>query len=174
MMKMDNNDILIRLRYALNIREREMVKIYEKGGVDITEEDVLRLLKKTESSYNYDANDKSNEDHIVCTNANLESFLNGLIVHKRGVRKNDAGEVMETPMVLADGDNPNNVLLKKVKIALDLNSMDMISVFKHADVEVSKSELSAFFRKKGHKHYRTCMDKYARSFLKGLTVLYKQ
>jgi len=37
---MDNNDILIRLRYALNLRDKEMVEIFKLGGVEVTEETV--------------------------------------------------------------------------------------------------------------------------------------
>ena len=33
---MDNNDILIRLRYALDIKDTDMVKIFKLGDVDVT------------------------------------------------------------------------------------------------------------------------------------------
>ncbi|MCK5433009.1 MAG: DUF1456 family protein, partial [Gammaproteobacteria bacterium] len=34
-------------------------------------------------------------------------------------------------------------------------------------------ELSAFFRKPGHKHYRNCQDQVLRKFLKGLQLKYR-
>ncbi|CAR41331.1 putative conserved hypothetical protein [Proteus mirabilis HI4320] len=37
------------------------------------------------------------------------------------------------------------------------------------DFRVSKPELSAIFRKLGHKNYRNCGDQLVRYFLKGLT-----
>lgn len=170
---MDNNDILIRLRYALDIPDKTMVRIFEQGGISVTPDEVAKLLSKTEDSYNYDEEEDGKESNMPCTNAYLEGFLNGLIVEKRGTKKDKKGQVMKPPMLLKEGDNPNNVLLKKVKIAMNLDSEAMHQIFENAGVTVSKAEMGAFFRKEGHKHYRQCMDKYARSFLKGLTVAYR-
>ncbi len=39
-------------------------------------------------------------------------------------------------------------MLKKLKIALNMTSEDMLNIFEKAGVSVSKSELSAFFRKR--------------------------
>ena len=73
-----------------------------------------------------------------------------------------------------NGDaNANNILLKKLKIALALTSEDMIEILKKAGVSITKAELSALFRKEGHKHYKECGDKYARNFLKGLAIKYR-
>lgn len=44
---MDNNDILIRIRYALNLKDGQMVKIFKLGGVQITEEQVKKMLIKS-------------------------------------------------------------------------------------------------------------------------------
>ena len=46
----------------------------------------------------------------------------------------------------------------------------MLETLKLADVRISKHELSAFFRKVGHKHYRECKDQVLRNFLKGLQI----
>ena len=43
---MNNNDILIRIRYALNLKDGQMVKIFKLGGVILTEDDVKKLLTK--------------------------------------------------------------------------------------------------------------------------------
>jgi uncharacterized protein YehS (DUF1456 family) len=43
---MDNNDILIRLRYALDIKDSEMVEIFKLGGVEVTKEQVQKMLIK--------------------------------------------------------------------------------------------------------------------------------
>lgn len=50
----------------------------------------------------------------------------------------------------------------------------MLSFFKLGGAELSSSELSALFRKEGHKNYRECGDKYIRVFLKGLTEYYRK
>ncbi|MHB8127223.1 MAG: YehS family protein [Desulfitobacteriaceae bacterium] len=171
---MDNNDILIRLRYALDIRDTDMVKIFKLGGVELTEEEVRKLLIKSKETYRYndevDNHDKIEEkdENIKCKNSTLESFLNGFIIFKRGKQDPKPGQP-EIP-VLKNNENPNNILLKKLKIALSLTSDDMLDIFKETGVIVTKAELSALFRKEGHKHYKECGDKYARNFLKGLVI----
>jgi len=45
---------------------------------------------------------------------------------------------------------------------------------KLADFEISKGELSAFFRQKGHKNYRECGDQVIRNFLTGLTIRFRK
>ncbi len=171
---MDNNDILIRLRYALDIRDTDMVKIFKLGGVELTQEEVRKLLIKSKETYRYnnevDEPDEIEEkdENIKCKNSTLESFLNGFIILKRGKQDPKPGQP-EIP-VLTRSENPNNMLLKKLKIALSLTSDDMLDIFEKTGVFVTKGELGAIFRKEGHKNYKECGDKYARNFLKGLAL----
>ncbi|AFM39406.1 hypothetical protein Desaci_0334 [Desulfosporosinus acidiphilus SJ4] len=174
---MDNNDILIRIRYALNIRNTEMVEIFKLGGLELTEEMVRKLLIKSKNPYRQ--NDKVDdqgatedmEERITCKNSMLESFLNGLITYKRG--KQDAKPESSEKPVLKNNENPNNMLLKKLKIALSLTSDDIINILAETGVNVTKGEISALLRSEGHKNYKECGDKYARNFLKGLTNKYR-
>lgn len=168
---MNNNDILRRVRYALSISDKDLIKIFKLGESTVSLEEVVKLTRKTKTSFDYDPT--SSEEAMECTNYLLESFLNGLMIYKRGPLKSKTGEIMRPTRQLKEGISPNNVFLKKLKIALTLDSDAMIEIFKKADVEISSSQLSAFFRNEGHKHYRPCMDKYARSFLKGLTLTYR-
>ena len=46
----------------------------------------------------------------------------------------------------------------------------MLALMALAGVKISKSELSALFRNKGHKHFKECGDQFLRNFLQGLTV----
>ena len=41
---MTNNDILIRLRYALNIKDSDMVEIFRMGGIELTKAEVQKML----------------------------------------------------------------------------------------------------------------------------------
>lgn len=169
---MDNNDILIRLRYALDIKNTDMVKIFKLGGVEVTKEEVLQLLTKSRDSY--DELDDEQEENIKCNNSMLESFLNGLIIFKRGKQESPkSGEPDMPPQTAKKSANVNNLLLKKVKIALALTSEDMLDLFAKAGITVTKGELGALLRKEGHKNYKECGDKYARNFLKGLTINYR-
>jgi uncharacterized protein YehS (DUF1456 family) len=171
---MENNDILIRLRYALDIKNTDMVEIFKLGGVEVTKEEVLKILTKSADSYDDDGDmDEAideNEDIIKCNNRMFESFLNGLITFKRGKQDPKPGQP-ERPAF--SNESVNNILLKKVKIALALTSEDMIDILAKAGVTITKGELSAILRKKGHKNYKECGDKYARNFLKGLAIRYR-
>lgn len=169
---MDNNDILIRLRYALDIRDADMQKIFKLGGAEFTQEEVKKLLTKSSETSPSDPdisdNPKEAAENLKCRNSTLEAFLNGFIILKRGAQepKSDLPE----PPKQTTSDNPNNMLLKKLKIALSLTSEDMLDLFQKAGLSVTKGELSALLRKEGHKNYKECGDKFARNFLKGLAI----
>ncbi|MDL4843207.1 YehS family protein [Aquibacillus rhizosphaerae] len=173
---MDNNDILIRLRYALDIKDADMVRIFKLGDVDVTKEEVQKLLIKSKDSYydnEFDDETEEEEENIKCHNSTLESFLNGLIIFKRGKQEPKPGQPEKPVMTIKKNGSVNNVLLKKVKIALALTSEDMLDILESAGVTVTKGELSAILRKEGHKNYMECGDKYARNFLKGLAIRYR-
>ncbi|MBT2638576.1 DUF1456 family protein [Bacillus sp. ISL-39] len=160
-----NNDIVIRLRYALDIKDTDMVEIFKLGGMNVAKDDVRMMLQKIDED-EYGEEDVP-EDYIRINNAMMEQFLNGMVTFKRGKRPGETG----TPPLT--GESVNNQLLKKVKIALSLTSEDMLEIFDLAGVRVSKGELGAILRKEGHKNYRECGDKFARNFLKGLTLKYR-
>ena len=172
---MENNDILIRLRYALDIKNKDMVEIFRLGGVEISKEEVLKLLTKSKETYDSEYEDDLDEDdnQIKCNNKMLEAFLNGLITFKRGPQEPKPGQPTPAPSTSSSTESVNNMLLKKVKIALALTSEDMIDILEEARVAITKSELSAILRKEGHRNYKECGDKFARNFLKGLAIKYR-
>ncbi|MRH41413.1 DUF1456 family protein [Aquibacillus halophilus] len=172
-MDMNNNDILIRLRYALDIKDTDMVEIFKLGGVEVTREEVQKLLIKSKDSYD-DIDLDETEENIECDNSTLESFLNGLIIVKRGKQEPKPGQPERPAMSIKNNRSVNNVLLKKLKIALMLTSEDMLDILEEAGVTVTKGELSAILRKEGHKNYMECGDRYARNFLKGLAIRYRE
>ncbi|WP_160724285.1 DUF1456 family protein [Bacillus sp. USDA818B3_A] len=163
---MDNNDILIRLRYALEIKNKEMAEIFKLGGVDVTVPEVIQILTKSDD-------DMEDHEQINCNNSMFDSFLNGLIIFKRGRQEPKPEQSNQPEPVTPKTANVNNLLLKKVKIALALTTEDMLDIFENAGIRVSKGELGALLRKEGHKNYKECGDKFARNFLKGLAVKYR-
>jgi uncharacterized protein YehS (DUF1456 family) len=175
---MKNNDILIRLRYALDIKDIDMVEIFKLGGIDVTKEDVLKMLLTSKGSDNNDMDDidetEENEGNLECSNIMLESFLNGFIIFKRGKKDQKAGESDKPVLAIKNNKSVNNVMLKKLKIALELSSEDMLNILQEAGVIITKGELSAVFRKEGQKNYKECGDRYARNFLKGLAIRYRK
>jgi uncharacterized protein YehS (DUF1456 family) len=160
---MENNDILIRLRYALELKNKEMAEIFKLGGEEVSVPEVVKILAKT---------DEEVDEQIKCNNSMFDSFLNGLIIYKRGKQEPKPGqpEVTEPPSKIT---NVNNLLLKKVKIALALTTEEMLDIFEKAGIAVTKGELGALLRKEGHKNYKECGDKFARNFLKGLAIKYR-
>jgi uncharacterized protein YehS (DUF1456 family) len=155
---MNNNDVLRQLRYALDISNPEMIEMFRLSGCTMEQSTLLKLLKKEDE-----------EEFIPCSNPLLSFFLDGLIVHKRGRREPAAGQAPK-----ADASLDNNAILKKVRIALELKEGDMLAIMKLAGVELSKPELTALFRTKGHKHYKECGDQFLRNFLQGLTRRYRK
>ena len=67
----------------------------------------------------------------------------------------------------------NNTIFVKLKIALNLKAEDILEILDLTNLRISKHELSTFFRKPGHKHYRDCKDKILQDFLKGVQLKYQ-
>ena len=57
-----------------------------------------------------------------------------------------------------------------LKIALNLKAEEIIELLALAGFHIGKHELSAFFRRADHKHYRECKDQILRNFLKGVQL----
>lgn len=52
----------------------------------------------------------------------------------------------------------NNDILKKLRVALKMRDNDIQEVLKLVNFEISKGELSAFFRSEDHPNYMVCHD----------------
>jgi uncharacterized protein YehS (DUF1456 family) len=156
---MDNNDVLKRLRYALNITDLKVVELFKLADYDIAKPE-LESIFKTEGEAGY----------AECGDALMDKFLEGLVISRRG-RKPEAsmGESRSRGMARLS----NNDILKRIKIALEMKDDDVIEVMRLAKIGISKSELSALFRKPGHTNYRPCGDQFLRNFLLGLTAKYR-
>lgn len=151
---MDNNDILRRVRYIFDINDSKMIKIFGLGDVDVTRSQISNWLKK-----------EIDPEFQVCSDAELAIFLNGLITLKRG-KKEGAQPAPEQHL-------NNNIVFRKLKIAMDLKAEDILEIMALADMNISKHELSAFFRKPNHKHYRKCLDQILRNFLTGAQLKFR-
>lgn len=169
---MNNNEILIRLRDALDIKNTDMVEIFKLGGIELTSEEVSMMLIQSKDSDNDEVEDNKDiegkKENLDCDNCSLESFLNGFIIFKRGEKEPVPGKPKNPPLSITSSKSVNNVMLKKLKIALSLTSEDMIDIFEEIGVIVTKGELSPLFRKEGHKHYKKCSDVVAINFLNGV------
>jgi len=132
-----------------------MIKIFSLADHQVTREQVSNWLKKDDDI-----------DFKACNDLLLATFLNGFIIFKRGKR--------EGPQPKPEKNLSNNIILTKLKIALNLKAEDVLLVLEFADFVMSKHELSAFFRKKDHKHYRQCKDQVLRNFIQGIQLKYRE
>jgi len=106
---MNKNDILRRLRYALNMSNLEMVGIFKLAGHNILEYEILNILKKEEE-----------DGYVECTDRELELFLDGLIIGKRGKRETSdlqqaQGADESEQSVKPETRMSNNLVLKKTE-----------------------------------------------------------
>jgi uncharacterized protein YehS (DUF1456 family) len=146
-----NNDILRRLRYIFELNDKRMMAIFELADLSVTRAQVSSWLKR-----------EGEPDYLNCNDLQLATFLNGFINYRRGKR--------EGAQVAPEKRLNNNLVLRKLKIALEFKDEDILDVMELAQFSMSKHELSAFFRKPGHKNFRECKDQVLRNFLEGLRV----
>lgn len=151
---MTNNDILRRIRYIFDFSDSKMATIFGLADYQVTRDQISTWLKI-----------EDDPAYQKCDDTQLAIFLNGLINEKRG-KKEGAQPDLEKHLT-------NNIILMKLKIALNLKAEDMLEVMGLANFRLSKHELSAFFRRPGHKHYRECKDQILRNFLKGVQLKYR-
>jgi len=151
---MENNDIIRRIRYTFDFSDTKMVAIFGLTGHEVTREQISDRLKKDDDPA-----------YKECRDTELAIFLNGLIIEKRGKK--------EGPQPEPEKRLTNNIIFKKLKIALNFTAEDVLELMSLAEFSMSKHELSAFFRKPGHKHYRECKDQILRNFLRGMQLKYR-
>jgi uncharacterized protein YehS (DUF1456 family) len=148
---MTNNDILRRLRYALNLPDGLTLKLFALGGKEATPADLEVWLKKEEDP-----------GYAACRDEVLTAFLDGFVTLRRGPRPKGSSAPAAERLT-------NNLILKKLRIALAWQEEDVLSALAAGGMTVSKNELSALFRKPGQKNYKPCGDQLLRAFITGMT-----
>lgn len=151
---MINNDVLRSIRYALDLSDAMVIDICRLAdpGFDIGRAELLACLKREDQA-----------GYVECNDRMLALFLNGLVIHRRG-------QIPDQPPRPVATRISNNLVLKKLRVAFEMQDLDMHEVFEQAGFPVSKPELSALFRHPDHRNYRACGDQMLRNFLKGLTL----
>jgi len=149
----NNNDVMRRLRYTFNFNDKQMVALFASAEVVVTREQISQWLKKDNDS-----------DFVSLFDTQLAVFLNGFINNKRG--KKPGAQVSPEKRLT------NNIILTKLKIALNLQAEELIALLADVGFRISKPELSAFSRKVGHQHYRECKDQVLRNLLQAIDKKY--
>ena len=149
-----NNDILRRIRFVFDFNDTKMIAIFASADHEVTREQISDWLKQDEDP----AFQKFSDTQLAI-------FLNGLINDKRGKK--------EGPQPEPEKRLNNNIIFRKLKIALNLKAEDVLAIMALANLRMSKHELSSFFRSPDHRNYRACQDQILRNFLNGLQIKYR-
>lgn len=151
---MKANDCLRRIRYILDLDDAQMIAVFAEAEQRVYRAQVRDWLRKDDDP-----------DYKDCSDEMFAAFLNGLINQRRS--KQDG------PQPAAEKKLNNNAVFRKLKIAFSLQAEDILAILSLADVHISKHELSAFFRRPDHKHYRDCKDQILRNFLQGMQIKHR-
>ena len=152
---MNNNDVIRRVRYTFDFSDDKMIEIFALADVEVTRAQISEWLKKDEDP-----------DFKGIYDKDLASFLNGFINLRRGKK--------EGPQPKPEKTLNNNLILRKLKIALNLRDDEMVEIFDLVDMRISKHEINAFFRKPTQSQFRFCKDQFLRNFLYGIQKKYRK
>ncbi len=144
---MTYNDIVRRLKQNLKLNNEKLLELFASGGLSLPATRLDTLLRKEEEP-----------QFIECSSDELNAFLDGIIILMRGPSDKPAPKTKLN----------NNVILRKLKIAFEFKDVDLLDILNRAEFKISKSELSALFRKPSHRNYMQCQDQLLRRFMAGL------
>lgn len=137
--------LLAELQSILSLSADDMAAIAQKGGADI-------------AAHHFQSVDAGAD---WCNDQQAIQFLNGLITEIRGPGGSPPPKETELN---------NNLIFRKLRIALGLEADDILMMLADVNVTLSKHELSALFRKPGNKHYRACSDELLTAFLQAVRM----
>ncbi len=151
---MNTNDILYKITKALSLSHEEILEAYTLENFKMDASHLENLLKK-----------RQDKGFKACNYEDLGVFLDGLVTLKRGPspKKSNDNEAVELT---------NNLILKKLRIALELKEAETEIIFSLGEAELNKQQLASLFRKEGHKNFKECSDELLMAFLDGLDEFY--
>jgi len=83
---MTNNEVIKKLRIALDLKEVDIIEIFKLAGYEIKKAELSGIFRKRE-----------NKHFKECSDMVLNHFLNGYIIYKRGPKEpapeSESGEV---------------------------------------------------------------------------------
>jgi len=143
------------VRYIFDFNDPLMLSIFKLGGHEGSKPELATWLTR-----------EGEPGFILCDDEKLARFLNGLIIKNRGASSDNTPQCESTLN--------NNIILRKLKIALNLQTDDLLAMLKLNKFILSKHELSALFRRPDHKNYRECRDQLLRNILNGMEKYYRK
>lgn len=152
---MKSNELLRHLRKLLALNEKGMTDILTLGHYSADAEQVRNWLRHD-----------NEPEYTPCPDQAAAHFIEGLITARRGAKEGAPPPAPVYPI-------SNNQVLKKLRIAFNLQGEDMHTLFASVDHPLTKQELDALFRKPEHKNYQVCSDHTLRLFLQALTEQFR-
>ncbi len=149
---MKPSEVIKSIKDALSLNRAQMLHIYELEEFPMSKERLDNILKNS-----------SKKSSINATYEELGIFLDGLIQFKRGTPKKE----LEDDVVL-----DNNLILKKLRVALNLKEHELMMIFELVDFDISKSTLKDIFRSPNHPKFKECSNTTLKAFLDGLNEFY--
>lgn len=140
--------VIKEIKEALGLSNSDILKIYKSEDFEIDESRLESILKKGNATYE-----------------ELGVFLDGLI---RVLRGESPKRVDDDAEIVLD----NNLIIKKLKVALNLKSIDIEMIFNLSDYTISKSKIKDIFRSPTHPKYKECSNEVLKAFLEGLDEFY--
>ena len=148
---MIHNDVLRSLRYLLKTDDTTLAAIIALGGSKATRQEIAAYVLHEEQ-----------EGFVRCPDRVISAFLDGLVIQRRGPREDAPPRPLENIVT-------NNTIIKKLRVAFELKEDDLLQLMADTSATVSKSELTALFRKPSHTNFRPAGDQFLRNFLRRLT-----
>ncbi len=96
---MNNNDVLKKLRVALQLRDEQIVEILELVNFRISKGEIGNFCRSEE-----------HEKFVECGDQVIRNFLNGLVIYLRGTKENPK--------------NPHEILLKNFTDRTEISSKE--------------------------------------------------
>ena len=149
---MKPSEIIQGIKEALNLNRAQIMHIYQLEDFAIDKDRLDSILKNS-----------SKKGSVNATYEELGIFLDGLVQYKRGSSKKGRDEE-----VVLD----NNLILKKLRAALNLKELELTMIFELAEHTISKSATKDMFRSPSHPKLKECSNSTLKAFLAGLNEFY--
>jgi len=151
---MQINDILFKIKTALSLDNSQIIEAYRLADYEMSEARLKAISKR-----------RLDKGYEEATYEELGVFLDGLVLLKRGPSDKVADDNEAVPLT-------NNLILKKIRVAMELKEPELVILFALAEVELTKRQIGSLFRKEGTKNFKACSDELLMAFLDGLDEFY--
>jgi len=150
----ENNDVLRRVRYALQLDDAQASRLAALGGEPVTA-DAMALYRLR----------SDDPEALPCPDRALGALLSGLVIDRRGPPAHGEPVAGDDPFAI-----DNNSVLKRLKTALSMRSEDIVACIEAGGGSASSSVVGSFLRRPGARNFRGLGDQVLRRFLKGLSA----